>query len=918
MKKFFIALFVLIVIVAALTVLAVMNLNYFINQNKDYLLTQVEESIGRKLSVGNIETGFTDGIGIKINGFSVSDDEGFSDGDFLSAKEIQVNVSFFALLSKKIVVTKLILNEPDISVIRNKEGEFNFSSITPGEMSDETGDREKEKGDDEIAEIPIAASHIEIKNGNVTYTDEENGRELKAEKIDLSIKDLGFDKEIGVKLETALLSKERNVLLDAEIGPITPGMDFGEVSLKGDARIRDINVSTLKKSLPMLKETIPQGLDISGPVEAGFKFSGKKEAITFSDIDLNAAVFGASQPNFNLTGSAGPVGKKARGFKVDTEFDLENADLNKLRKLTFIKDSIPNSLSSHGNISLRGHVSGTPENLKLKGIVLDATATRLAVIGKFLKAGGVPFVITTGAEIGNQKINLSTTEVKLNSLVLSLAGQINQGTTTLLNLSLSSNIINLSDMEEIFPALKKYAATGQIKLEPTKVTGESGKGQTPDIRGTLDVVDVSVTPPDFKRAIKDINTKIDFSGSSADIDDMSLRLGKSRARLSLSVKSFSPLSLNYDISSPEINLSDLKKEPSKTNKPDILRDLKSNGTLRMSNGVPSFTGNVSSSEAVLSDIELTELKSTLSISGDRVKVNTFSMKSYGGTISGRASYKMSETPEFALISTVRGLDLRSFLKSQNPKSEQNIEGRANLDINVFGSGRDWEQIKPSLKGTAKADIVDGAVLDMNIAEEVFRGITGIPGLTVAISPAIRERYPQVFSTQDTEFEEFKASFILEKGKMRTTDLRITSSDYRVTGRGWIDLDSRVDMESLLTLSKGLSQDLEEDVPELGYISNSKGLLEIPFAIKGTLPDAKPRPDMGHLSTMVERATIKKGKEELKRQVLDKLLKESEKENSEQAQAQEEPAAETENTANKKPKKKKRLDQKILDELGDLF
>lgn len=918
MKKFFIALVVLIVILAVMVALAVLNLNYFINQNKDYLLTQVEESLGRKVAVGNVETGFSDGIGIRMTDFAVSDDRDYSAGDFISAKDIQVNVAFFPLLSKKIVVTKLILNEPEITVIRNKNGEFNFSTLANGDKSEKSGDEEGRSEEDQIGQIPVAASNIAINNGRVTYIDEENGRELEAGKIELGIQDLGFEKEIGVKLKAAVLAKDQNVLLDASIGPLTPGMEFGDTELKGDARVTDLNVSTLKRSLPMLKEQIPQGLDFSGPIEAKFKFSGKAPSISLSDIDAAASIFGASKPNFKLTGSAGPIGESAESFKINVEFDLTNANLNKLRKLSYIKDSIPNSLSSHGDISLRGKVSGTPDNLKLRGIVVDATATRLAVIGKFLKPSGTPLLITTGADIGSDKINLSETEMKLSSLLLLLSGQINQGTTTLLNLSLSSNNINLSDMKDIFPALKKYGVSGQLQLMPTKVTGESGKGQTPDIRGALDVKNLSVKPPDFKQPIKDINTKVEFTGNSASVKDMTLRMGKSQLRLSTAVTSFSPLRLSYDVSSPELNLSDLKKEPRESKKPDVLKDLKSKGSLRMSNSIVTFSGNVSSSKAVLSDFELTDLKSNLSLTGDKAKVNSFSTKAYNGTISGKASYAMGATPEFALISTVKGIDLKTFLTSRNPKGEQNIVGKANLDINVFGSGSEWDKIKPALKGTAKAEIVNGAVLDINLAEEVLKGITGLPGLTVFISPRVRERYPQVFSTRDTEFEEFKASFILEKGKMRTSDLRITSSDYRVAGRGWIDFDSRVDMKSLLTLSKELSEDLEEDVQELKYISSDEGLIEIPFAITGKLPDAKPKPDMGHLTTLVERATIRKGKEELKKQVLDKLLSESEKENAQDAQAEEATGEKTQNTETKKKKKKKRLDEKILDELGDLF
>ena len=195
----------------------------------------------------------------------------------------------------------------------------------------------------------------------------------------------------------------------------------------------------------------------------------------------------------------------------------------------------------------------------------------------------------------------------------------------------------------------------------------------------------------------------------------------------------------------------------------------------------------------MSDYEVNDLDTKFNLIGETLKIEGFSLSAYGGTIKGKGSYGFGPDSDFSLISRVRGLNLREFLNSLNSENAEKIQGKTNLDINIFGNGAKWDEIKSTLKGTAKAEIIDGAVSDINLADEVLKGVTGVPGLTLFISPQTKEKYPQVFTAQDTEFEEFKSSFIIEKGKMETRNLRITSKDYSITAKGWMNLGGKVEL-----------------------------------------------------------------------------------------------------------------------------
>jgi len=115
MRKWMIAGTVL-VFLCVMVVLALLSVNSLINQNRDYLVNRAEQALGRKVSVGKVGVSLWNGIGVRLNDFSLSDDPSFSSGDFIRAKDLQVNLKILPLLSKEIEIKRLILHKPVIAV----------------------------------------------------------------------------------------------------------------------------------------------------------------------------------------------------------------------------------------------------------------------------------------------------------------------------------------------------------------------------------------------------------------------------------------------------------------------------------------------------------------------------------------------------------------------------------------------------------------------------------------------------------------------------------------------------------------------------------------------------------------------------------------------------------------------------------
>src|SRR4051794_36902453 len=128
MRKWIIAGSVLAVFIN-LTVVALFNVNTYIDRNRDYLIQEAERALRRDITVGKINVSIWPGIGFRLQNFTLADDPKFSSRDFIRAKDLQVSLKVLPLLRKNFEVKKLILHEPAITVIRNKSGVYNFSSI---------------------------------------------------------------------------------------------------------------------------------------------------------------------------------------------------------------------------------------------------------------------------------------------------------------------------------------------------------------------------------------------------------------------------------------------------------------------------------------------------------------------------------------------------------------------------------------------------------------------------------------------------------------------------------------------------------------------------------------------------------------------------------------------------------------------
>jgi len=781
MRKWLIASSILLVLIVV-AFIALLNVNALIARNKGYLIEQAEGALGRKISVDQVQATIFSGIGARLTNFAMADDPTYASGDFVRAKDLQIIVKFWPLLSKSVQVKQVILHDPVIQIVRNRDGNFNFSTIGKKAKA-KKDEREKEERAPREEQSALLISLVDISNGNIRYLDKKNGTDMQAKQIDLKIEDFDFAKPFSVKLKAAIYADKQNFTLKSTIGPIGQRVDVANIPVDGEIDIDPLNMTQLRATLPIMKSAMPRELDVSG--------------------------------------------------------------VYRVKDLKF---------------------KGTLNNLALDG-QLEGTNGALRYGNAFQKPAGDPLALNLDLRLTGNKITIRNGHLKLHSLDLAAAGDIQTGNNTVLNLSLDSKPASLEGWDRIVPALADYQLSGTMDVKAS-IRGSIGKGAAPQIQGTLGLKKVSAKPPSFPKPIEDLDTTVKFSGQRADISDMTLSLGKSRIRLAAAIEKFAPLTLSYKMSTPELWPADYSTALTEERKADVIRNLQSAGQFNMSANGMSYEGKLSSSEGTLYNVPYKALDAALSLADKVANIKSLRVNALSGALQIDGQYSFKEAvPQFSMASKVQNIDVKELYTLLDAKAERDIRGRMNADMKLAGSGKSWEAIKPTLHGQGNAEVVQGALLNFNIADNVLTGITGVPGLTNAINPSLRAKYPETFTAKDTEFKELKANFDLADSRMNVKNLRMAAADFVVEGNGWADFDRKLDFRATLSFSQRLSADLSQSAREIKYLLNNQGQLEVPFALTGRMPNVKPKPDTRYLGQLVQRGFLRKGSEELQNRFL---------------------------------------------------
>jgi AsmA protein len=277
--------------VIALLVVIVLALPLFVDVNrfKPTLQTEIGSALGRNVEIGNISLAIFSG-GVAIDNLSISDDPAFSKSPFLSAKQLTVGVELLPLIfSKKLEVRSFTVVQPEVSLVRNASGTWNFSSL--GGASAAANSKTKSSNPSGAANFSVAK--LVISNGRIIMaTVGSRAKPQVYEAVNLEASDLSYTTQFPFHL-TAKTPGNGAVKLDGKAGPI----DKADASLTPlDAKIDVQHLDVASTGFVTSASGIAGLVDFNGEVSSDGKQAHSKGTVKAQKLKLSPAGAPASVP----------------------------------------------------------------------------------------------------------------------------------------------------------------------------------------------------------------------------------------------------------------------------------------------------------------------------------------------------------------------------------------------------------------------------------------------------------------------------------------------------------------------------------------------------------------------------------------------------------------------------------------------
>ena len=218
-------------VVFALLIVAIVSLPFLVNVNqfRPTLQSDLSDALGREVKLGNLQLKILTGE-VTADDLSVAEDPAFGKPAFLRAKSLHVGVQIWPfLISRKLIVTDLLIDQPEIALVQAPSGDWNFSSLGNKSKAAPTHPAS--------ARMPLDLSVqlVKISDGHLSLSRTVgHWKPLALEQVNIELRGFSAKSAFPFSL-SAQVRGGGTVTLDGKAGPLNPidsAMTPVSVSLK--------------------------------------------------------------------------------------------------------------------------------------------------------------------------------------------------------------------------------------------------------------------------------------------------------------------------------------------------------------------------------------------------------------------------------------------------------------------------------------------------------------------------------------------------------------------------------------------------------------------------------------------------------------------------------------------------------------
>jgi hypothetical protein len=256
-------------------------INYLLNPAlyKNIIQKSLTNSFGREVTFGQVKINVWGGLGIAFEDFRIKDPS--LPSDFLWSKRLIIEVNLPPLLRREVKWKRIILEEPKIHLLRNKNGRLDiFEAVL-------TGEGIKGSSQKMIQTLStLFGGSITIRNGTVSFSDESLGDSpliTEIHSFNLHLSNVSYDQPFPFRLNGKIIHSQREgrFSIAGTIEDIPEGKDFSKGKVKAEVEIKGVDTfhfwPYLKALLPMkrLSGTLDLSAHYQGDFQGSIKTSGK-------------------------------------------------------------------------------------------------------------------------------------------------------------------------------------------------------------------------------------------------------------------------------------------------------------------------------------------------------------------------------------------------------------------------------------------------------------------------------------------------------------------------------------------------------------------------------------------------------------------------------------------------------------------
>src|ERR1051326_1244499 len=896
MKKLGITIGVIIVLIIVALLVAPSFIN--VDQFRGRIVAEIQQRTGRTVQLGTLH------LRLLPPKFSadkavIGEDPTFrSQRPFAQVQQLNVSVALLPLLHKDVQISSLELQRPQVEIIRDAQGVWNFSTLgkQPGTEAANQPAAPQRETKPQPKQAPPTPSHPEqakaagagtpnnfqltyltITDGLVAVTDYQKHQPRAVyDHIDLHLANFAPGKPFDLTLAAHLPGNDNpEIKLNGTAGPID-NADAANTPLKADVTLQNVAISGVEKFLnsPALAgddaiisgktsiENAPDkfassgdlkfdqvklhGHDVGYPITANYALSsaGKELKIDKGDLRLGSTPIAIS----------GTVNTQPTPMAIALKLNASDVSIQEIARLAAAAGVAFNpNLNIAGRLSANLTANGPATKPAMNGAL---NAKDLNISGKDLpqpvRVNAVQLALTPN-DIKSNNFAATTGSTTLN-LQFALSGYTSN--TPGVDANVSTQNANIGEFLNIakaygLSAVEGMTGNGLLSLN-VHATGPVKDSAAMKFSGDGQVTNAQIKPPQFTQPLKVRNANLRFSQNSAILDNLSASLGSTNASGNATVNNFANPNVQFTLAADKVNVTEIEQITGAQNSGNQNEKKTAENFWSLvprANAAPAQqpslldkttgSGTLTVGSILYNNLQLSNVHSKVTLDRGVIHLDPTTAQLFGGQEAGAIVVDMRPTPmTYSVNAKLSKVDANQLISSISP-AKGVLYGLLNADANTsFGSG--GGDIARSLNGTAALNLANGKLAKIDILNQ----LASIGKFSGAAGTAAKGF---------TNLVKLAGTFNIKNGVAETNNLQAAIDGGTLAGAGAIDLANQsLNMKITAVLNNAMAKTIGGT--NIGgfmqtALANKNGELVMPILVSGPLSSPRFAPDVQAIAQM---------------------------------------------------------------------